>query len=247
MNLVVANISTKIDQATFAAAVKAIGLQVSRDFAPQWGTSATLTDTQLDLAGGQANIAAAAGAIIYVGDSSADPTTGVSNAFGYHDVNYGHIPYGFVYLDVCNQYGEVWTCTLSHEVLELLADPTAVLKVTGPAPGSTQGLSGPTVSYDLEVCDPTQSDTYQINDVTVSNFVNKAYFGMAGGGASTNFLNLLLAPFGVRPQGYCQYEDSAGSHSVDGSRVDAKRLAARAMLQGWRRNARRVDLRRRLV
>ena len=45
-------------------------------------------------------------------------------------------------------YGEVWTSTLSHEVLELLGDPTAVMTVTGLAP---KGASG-SVHYDLEVC-----------------------------------------------------------------------------------------------
>jgi hypothetical protein len=236
MQLTIADISTSIDAATFSSTVAGIGLQVSRDFQSEWNTNATLAATQLDLTGTQVSLNTATDAVIYVGDSSADPTTGVGGAFGYHSDNYGHIPYGFVYLDVCSQYGEAWSCTLSHEVLELLADPTAVLTVTGPDPQ----LPGGSVYYDLEVCDPTQGDTYLVNGIKVSNFVNKAWFQMVGGSSSTNFLNLTLSPFKVRPGGYCQYEDSAGSHQINGSKVDAQRLNARKILGSWRRNARRA-------
>jgi len=59
-----------------------------------------------------------------------------------------------------------------------------------------------------------------------------------GGG---NHLNLALNPFGVRPRGYVGYEDSAGAHTINGPAVDARRLAARAILAGHRRNARRGD------
>jgi hypothetical protein len=239
LNLVIANLTTTIDDDTFAAAVAAIGLQASQDFQPEWGAAANISGTRLALGGGRAAIDAATGAVVYVGESSNDPTTGTAGVFGYHSDNLGQIPYAFVYLDVCTQYNEVWTCTLSHEVLELLADPTAVLSVSGPAPASA-GAPGQTVSYGLEVCDPTQSDTYQVDDVTVSNFVTKAYFGMVGGAAATNHLGLPLAPFGVRPHGYVQYEDSGGPHQINGERVDARRLAARAMLAQHRRNARRA-------
>lgn len=242
MNVTIANVSAgAVADADFTAAVAAIGLQVSRDFQPVWSIQGTLTGTRLDLGGGQAGINAATDAVIYLGNSSQDPTTGVSNAFGYHFDNYSHIPYGFVYLDVCQQYNEAWTCTLSHEVLELLADPTAVLTVTAPPPNA--GPNDNPVYYDLEVCDPTQGDTYTINDVVVSNFVSKYYFGMVGGGSgqSTNFLNLALAPLGVRPGGYLQYEDSQqGTHEVDGSKVTQKRKDARKLLEGYRRNSRRA-------
>jgi len=239
LTLSVANLSTMIDDTTFVAAVAAIGVQVSRDFQAEWGTGAQLDPTRLDL-NGQANVDGAADAVIYVGDASDDPTTGLSGAYGYHSENYGQIPYAFIYLDVCAKAGEAWSTTLSHEVLELLADPTTVLTATGPAPASV-GAPGQTVAYDLEVCDPTQGDTYAINGVVVSNFVTKAYFGILGGASTaTNFLNLALDPLGVRPGGYCQYEDSGGAHQINGAKVDANRMAARALLSNYRRNARRV-------
>ena len=237
--LVIANLTTTIDDEVFAAAVAAVSLQVSRDFQPEWGAAATISATRLSLEGGKAAIDSAAGAIIYVGDSAADPTTGTAGVFGYHSDTLGQTPYGFIYLDVCRQYNEAWTCTLSHEVLELLADPATALNVSGPAP-PVEGGPAETVSYGLEVCDPTQGDTYAIDAVTVANFVTRAYFGMTGGTSATNFLGLPLDSFGVRPGGYVQYQDAGGPQQINGSRIDALRLAARAVLANHRRNARRV-------
>jgi hypothetical protein len=238
LSVAIANLSSTIDDAAFAAAVAAIGVQVNRDFQPEWGAGATLTPSRITLADGAANIDAASDAVIYVGDAATDPTLGMNGVFGYHARNAGQLPYAFVYLDVCAQYGEAWSCTLSHEVLEMLADPTTVMTATGPAPPGV-GAAGQTVEYDLEVCDPTQGDSYLINQVAVSNFVTKAWFGLPGGSAATNFLKLPLNPFGLRPKGYFQYEDAAGAHVSNGAAVDAQRLAARALLDGHRRTARR--------
>jgi len=239
MNLLIANIST-IDDATMTAAVRAIALQVSRDFQPEWGVGANLTGQRFDLAGGQAQVDATTQAIIYVGTASQDPTTGVSGALGYHSANHAELPYGFIYLDICAEYQEVWTCTLSHETLELLADPTAIRTVPGPVPAES-AAAGPTVSYDLEVCDPTQGDTYPINNVVVSNFVTQRYFGLPSTAQSTNFLRYDLAPFGVRPGGYFQYEDGNSSYQFKGQKVPESRIAARAKFRQYRRNGRRED------
>jgi hypothetical protein len=236
LKITVANLSKSIDDAAFATVVAAIGIQVARDFQPEWGAGANLSAQRMKIASGTVNIDYASDAVIYVGDSSSDPTTGVQGALGYHATNFGKLPYAFIYLDICAQANEPWSCTLSHEILELLADPTAVYTVNGPAPGNPDK----SVSYDLEVCDPTQGDTYSINDTVVSNFVHRSYFGMAGPAASTNHLGLQLAPFGVRPGGYFQYEDPDGAHTVNGPQVGAARLAARAMMLDQRRNSRRA-------
>ena len=73
---------------------------------------------------------------------------------------------------------------------ELLGDPAATLTVSGPDPRKPTRR----VQFDLEVCDPTQGDSYLIDDVRVSNFVTPTYFGKAGGPAATNFLKLKLKP-----------------------------------------------------
>ncbi|HEY3950635.1 hypothetical protein [Phenylobacterium sp.] len=248
LKLVIANVSKQITDADFNTAVAALQTQVARDFQPEWGLGASISGVRLDLGDSEAGIDTAAEAVIYLGDSSSDPTSGVSNAFGYHSTNHGDKPYGFVYLDVCALYQEAWSTTLSHEMLELLGDPTAVKTIAGPDPNAA-APAGSTVNYDLEVCDPTQGDTYVIGTVTVSNFITKAYFAIPGGKTqATNFLNLALDPFGVRPKGYFQYESDDGAHQIDGARVDAKQREGRARLRAWRRNERRagrLSLRRR--
>jgi len=239
MRVTVVNVSKTIEGPDFDAVLAAIGRQATEDFQPQWDVPATLRGTTSNLSRRQVPIEGIHDAIIYVGESSQDPTTGVEGAFGYHATNHKDLPYGFVYLDVCAKYGEEWSCTLSHEVLELLADPSAVLTVAGPDPRRSKR----SVRYDLEVCDPTQEDYYTIDGIRVSNFVTPAYFKMGRGSSATNFLELPLKPFGVRPGGYFQYEDSHGTHEVDGQTVAARagrRRAGRALMKLGRRNTRRA-------
>jgi hypothetical protein len=237
MNLTVANISTKVGSAEFQAAIAAIARQVNEHFQPEWGIAAQLSGTPLSITDGKAPTDGQHDAIIYLGDSSQDPTTGVENALGYHFTNQGSIPYGFVYLDICAEYGETWSCTLSHEVLELLADPNATHTVTGPPPAGVQG----NVAYDLEVCDPTQGDNYKIDAVEVSNFIGRSYFEMPGGSGKTNYLGLPLVAFGIRPKGYLQYEDGSGAHQVQGAQVTPQQLAAKKKMGRGRRNWRRME------
>ena len=237
MNLAVVNVSTTIDDVTFDRAVAAVEAQVNTDFRPVWGVGAVLTTRRVDLAGGRVNLNGGTEAVLYVGDHTGDPAAGIASVFGYHDRTRGGLPYAFVYLDVCALRGEPWTCTLSHEVLELLADPDTTSTAPGPAPEGS-GLEGE-VPFGLEVCDPTQGDHYAIDGVLVTNFVTPAYFGQGAPGAATNFLELDLAPFGVRPGGYTQYDDGAMMQRIDGSPVDADSLQAQLLMAEHRRNARR--------
>ncbi len=237
MILTIANISTQIKAPDLKTAVDAIGRQVAEHFQPEWGVTANLNATSASIKNRNVKMQGKHDAIIYLGDSSQDPTTGVNGALGYHSTNYGNLPYGFVYLDICAEYKESWTCTLSHEVLELLADPDAAMTVNGPAPKAVGG----NVYYDLEVCDPTQGDSYSIDNINVSNFVGRSYFGLTGGSGNSNYLDLPLEPFGVRPGGYFQYEDGSGSHQVQGKDVTQRQLAAKRSMGLARRNERRIQ------
>jgi hypothetical protein len=244
MNLTIANVSTQIAQKDFRAAVAAIGKQVTQHFKPEWGVGATLKAIALPLGAKKAPIQRDADAIIYLGDSSSDPNTGVKGAYGYHDTNNKRIPYGFVYLDICKQSKEVWTSVLSHEVLELLGDPDAILTVSGPRPKHASGPKPKTVAgtvyYDLEICDPTQGDQYKIDEIVVSNFVGKRYFGMSGGSGKTNHLGLPLRPFGVRPNGYLQFEQGSRGHQIWGPSVTPAQKSAKQKTRSIRRNGRRI-------
>jgi hypothetical protein len=241
MNITIANLSKVICAADFHAAVAAVGRQVTEHFQPEWGTGARLKGMWVPLVGKKAPIQEGADAVIYVGDSSVDPTTGVTDADGYHSANNKGIPYGFVYLDICAKAKEAWSFTLSHEVLELLADPDTALTVAGSPPKHAPKRVPGTVYYDLEVCDPTQGDFYLVDEVVVSNFVGRKYYGLSGGSGMTNYLNRPLRPFGVRPGGYLQYETGSTPHHIYGSRVTLGQKAAKKAMQNIRRNARRAE------
>lgn len=237
MKLTLANVSATIPQARFRAVTAAIAQQVRLHFEPEWGVGATLKAIALPLGSKRAPIQKDADAVIYLGESSNDPTTGVKGALGYHSANNKKLPYGFIYLDICREYEEDWPATLSHEVLELLADPDVVYTIAGPHPKDASR----TVYYDVEVCDPTQGDTYRIGDIEVSNFVGRSYFGLSGGSGRTNHRNLPLRAFGVRPNGYLQYETGNTSHQIYGRQVTPRQKAAKKKMGTIRRNARRTD------
>lgn len=244
MRLTIVNLMQSVPMKDFMPVIGALQRQTDQDFTPEWHVPCMLRGVTDSAFMGKVRLEGVHDAIIYVGDSSADPTTGVDNALGYHFTNHSDVPYGFVYLDVVKQAGESWTVTLSHEVLELLADPTAARSVMGPDPRNSKRR----VLFDLEVCDPTQGDTYQIDGIPVSNFVTQAWFGLMGPSKTTNFLGLPLRPFHVRPGGYFQYSAGGRSHTVQGERYDAAaRAIARQMMGSGRRNSRRAEAREHLA
>jgi hypothetical protein len=114
-----------------------------------------------------------------------------------------------VYLEQASNLREDWTVTLSHESLELLADPEANLLVQGPDPKHRRRK----VYYWFEMCDPVQTETYVIDDVKVSNFVLPMYFTASAERSGRNdFLGTrtegrTIESFGVNPGGYAGYFD----------------------------------------
>lgn len=111
--------------------VRAVNRQVADDFAPYWGFGGRL---RVEGPAGDSLDAEAArelrgDAILYLLDSATS-----ADALGYHARTLRGIPYGFVYLDLCAKLGDAWSATLSHEALELIADPQCNLPVQGPHP-----------------------------------------------------------------------------------------------------------------
>jgi len=186
--------------------IRAINVQIERDFEPAWGMGATL---RLETAiGNRKNIERLAelrgDAVLYL--EQAVPTRDFD---GYHEVNAAGIPHGSVQVDLAVALQEPWSVTLSHEALELIADPQANLLVPGPEPGT-----GRRVLFWYEVCDAVQAERYEIDGVEVSNFVLPLYFteGQEIGGRN-DFLGRCygkkkkrsLASFRVNPGGYAGY------------------------------------------
>ncbi len=187
-------------------AIRAINLQITEDFEPYWSMGARLRlerktgrkpapQTAADLRGD---------AIIYLWDKVAP-----DDALGYHDKSNRGLPYGFVFTDLADRLHEDWRTTLSHEALELIADPEANLLVKGPNPNASDRVA----YYWYEMCDPVQEEHYNIGDVPVCNFVLPLYFTSGDElNGRNDFLGRAyeghtLASFSVNPGGYLGYYD----------------------------------------
>jgi hypothetical protein len=204
MNITVVNRSHHIDDAELQAVIRAVNRQIAEDFAPHWGLTATLRlEGRVGRCADKTQLPELRGdAALYLWDK-----VDMANALGYHQTNGRHIPYGFVFTELAEQLKEDWSVVLSHEALELLADPLANLVVQAPHPHESRH-----VYYWYEVADPVQNDNYKIDSVAVSNFVLPLYFAGHHVQGRTDFLGLLdegrpLGPLDVRPGGYLGYFD----------------------------------------
>lgn len=199
-----------VPDAELQRVIRAINRQIESDFAPYWGMPATVrlegsiakrprpVNTTADMRGD---------AVIYVW-YEIDP----DEALGYHSRNYRNVPFGVVFVEMSKKLDEPYSVTLSHEVLETIADPYANLYVSGPHPGDGRHK----VLYSYEVCDPVQTQTYDIDGVKSSNFVLPSYFCPLVAGARNDFLGEgLLPPFGVAEGGYVNYFDPRKHRSFD--------------------------------
>jgi hypothetical protein len=74
--------------------------------------------------------------------------------------------------------GVPWTLAASHELLEMLEDPSASAARNG---------------YAFEICDPVENAGYDVRGVTVSDFVTPDWFRRRGGGP-WDYLGLLNGP-----------------------------------------------------
>ncbi len=231
----------KLSDEQVQGAIRSINRQIKEDFEPYWSLGATL---RLEGKAGakpkpQQPADMRGDAILYLWDKA-----NVAGALGYHDRNNAGIPFGFVFTEISEKLEENWTVTLSHEALELIADPEVNLLVAGPHPANSK-LD---VFHWYEMCDAVQAETYEIDRVEVSNFVLPLYF--TGGeelGGRNDFLGRshngkTLRSFGVNPAGYVGFfNPKMGQHETFASKGDEKaaqrmkvKFAAKAARRGIR-------------
>lgn len=148
------------DQDVFPV-VKALQIQLDRDWQPAWNTNAKLiyyTKTQ--------TIPESIWRI------TIHDTSDVTGALGYHDESNISVPYGKIFVQDAMMHGLNWTVTLSHELLEMMSNPWINLTVFR----QTNNLGGRLYAY--ESCDAVQNDKYGylINQILVSDFQYPAWF-----------------------------------------------------------------------
>jgi len=155
--IAVTNASTCLTDAQVEAVLPALQQQVSQDFKAYWDLDCVLTFLAKD-----EGLAAGWWQIVL----SDDPDQ--AGALGYHEMTSQGTPLGKVFAGLDIRSGSSWTVTLSHELLEMLADPW----INWCAIGADEKI------YALEVCDAVESDAlgYEIDGVLLSDFVTPAWF-----------------------------------------------------------------------
>jgi hypothetical protein len=228
LKLAILNASTVLTDAQIAPIVAAVQEQVSRDFVPHWHRPATLHQVPK---GDPPPKGMAWVAFLDTSDQA--------GALGYHDETNEGLPIGKVFAATDLQYGAQPSVTFSHEVLELLADPTL---------NRVRQVGGKLVA--VEVGDPCEADAdgYQIDGIQVSDFVFPAWFThRPAKGAKFDFRGLLSGPFpALRPDGYISvYDKHDGWTQIYGRKcpefrqrapLGSRRERRRTPEEHWRRS-----------
>jgi hypothetical protein len=153
----------EISASDLAAMAGAMSEQIQHDFSPVWHVAASV--------GAYASAPAGTWAV-HIQKQLDQP-----GALGYHTDDQ-HQPVSFVELTAD------WTVTVSHEVLEMLADPwgSRIHKAVLPAGVESDfgqfGLSSENarVSYLLEVCDPCEATQYSVGGHQLSDFLLPTWY-----------------------------------------------------------------------
>jgi hypothetical protein len=152
----------ELDDEQISRIVAAVQRQVTEDFQPVWGMGA-----QLVLARSKEEVPEHAYQIvIYRTAEDADD----KEFLGYHYSPAGY-PVANIFLDADLQEDKTISDTLSHEVLEMIVDPACNLYAYRPA-----DVGRPERIYFYEVCDAVQSQHYDIDGVSVCDFVYPEWF-----------------------------------------------------------------------
>lgn len=183
------NESTAISDAEVIKIVKALQIQIHRDWAPIWGEDA-------DVLWRPKNAKPRSGLWKLVFLDNADQ----AGVLGYHDVTEEGLPLGKVFVKTTQASGGDVSVTASHEILEMLADPSINLIAHG------VDAAGNMKFYAYEVCDAVEADrfAYEIDGVKVSDFVTPAWFESfrAPGSTKFSFKENVTAPFQLAQGGY---------------------------------------------
>lgn len=173
----------KADQLHEVAA--ALQKQVTRDLAPVWNVSATISvfSSLRSLPVGYWPI--------IIKDDINQPGAG-----GFHSKKHNQ-PFALIKAD------KDWILSTSHEMIEMLVDPSANATVTGDSLKPDQGR----VLYLLEACDPCEAGefAYSINGITVSDFITPHYHDPVASSVQYSFTGSIKAPRQVLNGGYLSW------------------------------------------
>ncbi len=206
----------RVSEASLAPIVAAISTQVSRDFAPAWNIAAT--ELRLIPRGGALPSGAWAVRLMERGDEEGD--------LGYHEDDSGN-PEARIFIEDIERFAASLSVTVSHEILEMLADPLTT-RIFALSDGRSAAC---------EVCDPVEADAfgYAIDGVQVSDFVLPSYFNSSVASAgSFDFAAHLRHPCpALTPGGYqLAYDPHGGTWNTIVARLSNGEFSWRALRRG---------------
>ena len=175
----------------------ALTTQVAHDFSPIWGVDATVTALP-----DHTKVPAGYWPIFLV--DNLPPDEG-----GFHWTKHKQ-PFAEV------EANDSWSLSASHELIEMLVDPSGNRLVAGPelVVQGDQIVENPDkrVEYLVEACDPCEAPdfAYLIEDVVVSDFFTPHFHDpVVSPGTRYSFTGALTKPREVRKGGYISWSDPA--------------------------------------
>lgn len=190
--IVFKNFSSTDADAKIQQYVEALQTQVTRDYAPLYGANASLRVAN------KSETLHPKEWLIGIYDDADQ-----AGALGYHDLTANGTPLGKVFTKITRADGGLLSVVMSHELLEMMADPWINQTALDPL---TNRL------YAYEICDAVEADElgYNINTVRVSDFVKPHFFTRNQAptkGETYSFNAKLSKPFTLDPGGYLSYID----------------------------------------
>lgn len=230
MLIALENKSTHVSDADLALIAKALTIQCLRDFCPAWGLEKA---TVISVPKGHAP--QGADAVIVQYDTIDEP-----DALGFHTDDQGRYVGALAATPVLDNGGSALgdpahpeiacvASVASHEVCELLADPTVNRWLDCGRPITVSGVSFLEVA--LEVCDPVEGDSVVIviggKPILVSNFILPAWGDpLAISSSQMDFLGKL----------HSQFSMDAGGYMVVRSEINGGQQIFGDMMPEWKKN-----------
>jgi hypothetical protein len=147
-------------------------------------------------------------------------TIEVEGAAGFHSDERGQ-PYAKVALSDGN-----WSVTASHELIEMVVDPTGARLHTAAALSGWQGDT-PRVRYLVEAADPCEEIHYEVGGVPVSDFILPSFYRSSPRGSLAGYSHTgaITKPLQILDGGYISFEDPLSGDMwqrfvVNGKNVD---------------------------
>ncbi|MGZ4215350.1 MAG: hypothetical protein ACXVHB_10590 [Solirubrobacteraceae bacterium] len=213
-HVAIVSIAREVPTRDLMQVAAAVQKQVTRDFSPLWGIAATV-DAFEDLASVPSDyrpvvlfgdLAELSGQLeSRIGEREAQAVVDVlesDDIAGIHLAAITRQPFSLA------SVSGAWTVTVSHETLEMLADPYGNRLVAAVHPLNRAKR----VNYLLEVCDPCLATYYTVNGLPVSDFYTPRYFDpVRTDSVRYSFTGAIEAPLEILPGGYLSWIDPLDS------------------------------------